>query len=291
VRQYSKYFRYYFEAIGSGFEVELLDGEADLQQLVKKFENEVRKFEKRFSRFLRESEVGVLNCNLNKWISVSNDFLDIIKLAEKHSKITNGFFSIGVDAALSAMGYGLNKLAVDQEFLIEIEGNKVKTNSTVDLGGIGKGLVLDMAKSVFGKLAGICVNAGGDFYVSGLAAEQKPWKIFLENPFDIEEIIGEIEIDNELFLASSNTQRRRWSKGHHLINPKLKQLADDMAGVYVQARSGEVADVYSTALFAMGYQKAKSWLEKYNFLEAMLISPEGTVFKTKGFTGELYLKT
>jgi thiamine biosynthesis lipoprotein ApbE len=60
-----------------------------------------------------------------------------------------------------------------------------------------------------------------------------------------------------------------------------------MAGVYVQADQGEKADVFSTALFAMGYEKAKQWLQKNQLVEVMLISLEGAVFKTEGFEGKL----
>lgn len=289
--QLNKYYRYYFEALGSGFEIELVDDKSDLQNLVKIFEGDIRRLEKRFSRFLVNSEVGVLNGSLNKWVAVSDDLMAIIRRAEHYNQMSDGYFSIGIDRNLSVMGYGINPGGKSKtEFRIKFTHDKIKLNSTIDLGGMGKGMALDMAKKIFAGLSGVCVNAGGDFYITGRDVSGRPWRVFLENAFNTDEVIGEIDVEREMFLASSNPMRRRWSTGHHLINPNTGSLADEMAGVYVQAGQGELADVYSTALFAMGYEKAKLWLAENDFVEAMLVSPAGAIFKTKGFLGRLYSK-
>ena len=287
----NNYYRKRFEALGSVFEIELIgnDGQ-DLGFLVENYQDKIARFEQQFSRFLGDNELFKLNNLLNNWVEVSSEMLNIVQRAEKYRDRTDGYFDIGVEAVLGNLGYGTVRRE-NLPDLLKIEfkdGNKIKINKPIDFGGLGKGLVLDWSKEVFVDVDNVCVNAGGDFYVKGRDKEQKFWKVFFENPFDGEEVIGLVEIQKEIFLAASNTLKRKWAGGHHLINPKILGVAKEMAGVYVQADSGEKADVFSTALFAMGYEKAKKWLEKDNQVEGMLISLEGAVFKTERFEGGLY---
>jgi thiamine biosynthesis lipoprotein len=290
VKLLNNYYRKSFEALGSVFEIELIgDDGQDLVFLVGNYQQKIAVFEQKFSRFLVGSELSKLNNLLNNWVEVSSEMLNIIQMAEKYKEITDGYFDIGVESVLGNLGYG----TVQRENLPDVlkiefkDGNKIRINKPIDFGGLGKGLVLDWAKEVFGDVANVCVNAGGDFYFKGKDKEQKSWKVFFENPFDVEEVIGLVEIGKEIFLAASNTLKRKWSGGHHLINPKNLGVASEMAGVYVQADQGEKADVFSTALFAMGYEKAKQWVQKNQLVEVMLISLEGAVFKTEGFEGKL----
>jgi thiamine biosynthesis lipoprotein ApbE len=48
------------------------------------------------------------------------------------------------------------------------------------------------------------IDFGGDLYANG-----PDWKIGLENPYNLEEVIGVISLDN-LFLACSSGSKRKW---------------------------------------------------------------------------------
>jgi len=289
VKLLNNYYKKSFEALGSVFEIELIGG-GDLFFLVENYQAKITEFERKFSRFRPDSELSKLNNSLNNWVEVSSEMLEIIDRAEEYKNVTDGYFDIGVESVLGNLGYGTVR-GENLPDVLKIEfkdENKIRINKPIDFGGLGKGFVLDWAKEVFMNVDNVCVNAGGDFYFKGRDKEQKPWEVFFENPFDVGEVIGSVEIDGEIFLAASNPLKRKWAGGHHLINPKILGMANEMAGVYVQADSGEKADVFSTALFAMGYEKAKKWLEKNNRVEAMVISLDGSVFRTGKFRGDLY---
>lgn len=291
IRQ-NNYFRYYFEAIGSGFEIELVGCDDQPAFLCKQFEMEVRDFERKYSRFLAGSEVWELNKNaeIGRSMRVSDGLWEILISSENYREKSLGYFNIGIESYLANLGYGAEKcLTLPREFKCEfVREREVKLNASIDLGGIGKGILLDKAKIFFEAVKpGVCVNAGGDIYARGIDWEGKPWRFFFENPFDLEEYFGFVDTDNELFLASSNSSKRRWSNGHHLVDPVAEILAENMGAVYVQGMKGELVDVFSTVLFVMGYEKAKEYLKNFNQVEAMLLSRDGAIYKTPKFQGVL----
>jgi len=50
---------------------------------------------------------------------------------------------------------------------------------------------------------------------------------------------------------------------------------------------GMTADAYSTALFAMGYEQAKKTVVDLP-VEAMLVGPDGAIWRSADFKGQLF---
>jgi len=126
-----------------------------------------------------------------------------------------------------------------------------------------------------------CVDAGGDIYAQGSG-----WKAAFEHPLNEGEVIGGVEVDG-FYLASSSASKRKWGKSHHLINTASGECADDMLAVYIQGGDGTLVDAYSTALYVMGFERGVEMISTLP-VEAMLISKEGAIFRSKGFKGELF---
>jgi thiamine biosynthesis lipoprotein len=193
----------------------------------------------------------------------------------------------------------------------------VRISSPIELGGLIKGYILDKASIIFRDIENICVDAGGDLWVKGLNSKGLPWKILLENPDNNEFAIGEVSSSGVipptskeklagkigsigLFLASSSPSKRKWGKHHHLINPFDRNSAHNMKAVFTQGNSGILVDAFATALFVMGYKKAKEFLNENrnqnkiknnynkNFIEALLISDKNEIYKTPDFQGILW---
>lgn len=198
--------------------------------------------------------------------------------------------------------------------------NKVKLFMPIELGGLGKGYALDLMVEKLKDFLNVCIDAGGDLYAKGFSemsdstqhGASKKWEILFEHPNDVTMAMGRVSVDG-FFLAASNPLKRRWKvkaeeaksgamEYHHLVDPISKKPADKMQAVYTQAKIGLLADAYSTALFVMGFDRAKELLssmqgaqpKKYlenpvQVVEAMLVSPKGEIFKTSGFKGELFV--
>jgi len=61
--------------------------------------------ERRFSRFLPNSELSHLNCSAGEWVTVSADMLELLKLSFKFYEQTDGLFDPSILPDLKRMGY------------------------------------------------------------------------------------------------------------------------------------------------------------------------------------------
>lgn len=84
-------------------------------------------------------------------------------------------------------------------------------------------------------------------------------------------------------IASSSGNKRKFSQGHHLMNPKKGESQGDKIAVYVTHKLGVFADIFSTALFVTPLKKSLEILEKTPWLEALIIWSDGKIFKSQGF--------
>ncbi|MCL6516957.1 FAD:protein FMN transferase [Alicyclobacillus sp.] len=66
----------------------------------------VAEWEARLSRFLPDSDVGRLNANPGRWVSVHPGTLEVLSLAEEARRATDGWFHPGLGRALREAGYG-----------------------------------------------------------------------------------------------------------------------------------------------------------------------------------------
>ncbi len=248
--------------------------------------NECERIENTYSRFIKSSDLSRLNGKLGSWQKVSPEFFMLLQYAENIRKMSNGAFNIGIESILSSWGYDADYSLLENGkgvcATVQLkQPNLVHLTAPIDFGGLGKGYALNRMKQCMNGVEDFLIDAGGDLYACGKNHQNKPWKIVFEHPKDVT-----LEID-DLFMASSSPSRRKWRQFHHLVNPIKKQPADDMLITFVQGQDGMLCDAFSTALFAMGFEQAKSILDDLP-LEAALVATNGKVMKSKGFVGEFY---
>lgn len=291
------------EALGSRISLEIITDDVRTAEIKsRQFFDVIRGLEKKYSRFDDNSVLSKLNKSLNEWVNIDGEFYALLKLAEQLLLKTNGYFDIGMEKVLSGLGYDkdysfratADKFSFDSSFELK-KGSQVRITTPIELGGLIKGHVLDLGADIFRDFENVCVDGGGDIWLKGHNHEGKPWKILFEHPSDETMAFGSVS-STRLFLAGSSPNKRKWSsiagtntrQHHHLINPKEKQPARQMSAVFTQSSSGLMADAMATALFVMGYENAKGYLGTHKEFEALLISPEGKMFKTEGFQGEFW---
>lgn len=278
-----------------------------------------------FSRFRQGNELWRLNQNVGQWVCVSEELFYLIEVGEKVRIRSGGAFDLGVKRVLEKLGYdrdyglleqglrfknggdveNLNGRFVSDMGLCEIQLRKedllVKMFREIDLGGLGKGYALDGTRAVLENMGlnNFLIDCGGDIFACG-----NGWKVAFENPLSFEEAIGSVFVDG-FFLASSSGNRRIIGKSvnggcsvHHLVDMRTLSSAKRMMATYVQCGSGIFADAWATALFVMGFEEAKRFLEAVGErlcnensaenLEAMIIGNGGEVFRSRGFRGEIF---
>jgi len=250
---------------------------------------EAARIERSYSRFIAGNELAQLNEQTGKWHDVDDELLELIKFGLRVNERTQGAFDLTVKSVLEGWGYdadySLEERIPGNTGQVEIDHTRVKADAEIDLGGLGKGYAIDRMMNHFTEFTNVMVNAGGDLFAKGQDLDG-PWKVALEHPTDSNKGIGIVEVDG-FSLCASSPLRRQWRDRHHLVNPEAKAPADQMLAVYTQGPAALIADSYSTALFAMGFEKAAQALPELP-VEALLIGPDGQGWMSEGFEGELF---
>lgn len=254
---------------------------------------ECRRIEAAYSRFLPDNELFALNQQVGEWRTVSSELFALIEHGEEFKRCTEGAFDLTVKSILEGWGYDPQYSFQEKESgrsgYVDLQtGNQVRITAPLELGGLGKGYALDQMAERLASCPNLCINAGGDLVVRGVYDLEQAWKIVFEHPEDIRRGIGYVEVPSSgLALACSSPSRRRWGIRHHLVDPETQEPAKGMLAVYTQAEKALWADAYSTALFVLGFDRARSLLPTLP-VEALLVSPEGLAFRSPGFLGVLF---
>jgi thiamine biosynthesis lipoprotein len=191
--------------------------------------------ERRFSRFLAESELSRVNRSAGRWVRISREMAEVVGLALEGAARTGGLFDPTVLPALLAAGYDRDLhevLAAPHPAVppptaggrwteVELRGRTLRLAPGValDLGGIAKGWTVDRAaeRALAAGLPWVLVDAGGDLRVAG---EAPPLPVAVEDPHRPGHELLRLVLERGA-LATSSVARRSWGEGlHHLVDPR-----------------------------------------------------------------------
>ncbi|KSU65345.1 FAD:protein FMN transferase [Arthrobacter sp. NIO-1057] len=172
---------------------------------------------------------------------------------------------------------------------IELHGTQLTlpAGTFLDLGATAKAMAADWcAAEVAEELdTAVLVSLGGDIATAGTA--QQPWQILVQDTDDAPS--QQISLHSGFSLATSSTQKRRWShrglQMHHILDPRFGLPAHPVhASITVAAPTCLEANTYSTAGIVRG-TAALDWLESLE-LAARLVDLEGRVHATSRWPRE-----
>lgn len=255
-------------------------------------------FENRFSRFIKNNELDKFNSSGSGVFLASPIMADILKKGQRMHDITGGVFNPAIAASLENLGYdrdfgdlkkidkdnsNFKKKAVKGLFsdIVISEDNLIFKKSgdlKIDLGGIGKGYVVDLLVREFEKhFSDFWISAGGDMFLVGKNDGQN-WRVKIQNPFDLENnIAAAIEIKkSKMAVATSGIAKRQWQKDgktfHHLIDPKTRlPVENDVLSVTVIAFDTLTADVFAKTVVIMGIKKGINFIDNQADSECLII--------------------
>lgn len=126
--------KFEFESCGSKLKVELFDIDSH-PKLVERSKNIAEKFEKKYSRFIPESFLNILN--EKKQAPHTPELVSLLGLAKKVSTLTRGYFDITILPFLENSGYGIHAEILEEKYgskYIEIGEKEVflKNNVYID---------------------------------------------------------------------------------------------------------------------------------------------------------------
>lgn len=268
-----------FDGIGTHWWIELLGKDEFSDELVDFITGTTSLFEDMYSRFHDETLIGQLNIH-KRLAKPPQELLDMFEFAQKMHDATDGAFNISVGGTLQRLGYGDTKTAESAatNFWHEATFNRneivIPKESAVDLGGFGKGWLLDKLAVLLEKHGHnyYLVNGGGDIVLSS----HEPIELGLEHPYESSKIIGSTKLSRGA-LAVSSVTKRSWKKSrslhHHIIEPLSDKAADStVVSTYVRGKTALIADTLATVLLLR--PELKTRLEKQFDIETILVTAD-----------------
>ena len=259
--------------------------------------------ENKWSRFLDSSEISKLNNAEGEAVSVSQETLLLIKAMQRAVRITKGYFDPTTLPILVNSGYAMSRKNIQNATNlpssakwpgdltgIKIDGNLIKLpiGTTLDPGGIGKGLAADIAVNHLMQLgaSGALVNANGDVVVKGESPQGGPWVIAIENPIDENLEFEQIRIISGA-VATSSRVHQKWEQDgkqvHHLVNPHTGSTAiTPVLSATVVCGNGADAEALAKVPFILEINSALNFIEQAG-AECLIIDESLVAHKTKGW--------
>ena len=157
----------------------------------------------------------------------------------------------------------------------------------IDLGGIGKGWTVDLARLILWPFEQFAVDAGGDMYVAGAQADGQEWTVAVDNPRQPGSDLCVLRIRDRA-VATSTVVRRHWLQGgqerHHLIDPRTGAPAvGRVLAATVVADTVARAEVLAKVALILGRESGVEYLNRQRGAAALLMLADGEVELTGGF--------
>lgn len=273
-------------------------------ELLNRAEYLVTQFEENFSRFIANNELDQFNKSEGN-LKVSDEMIKLLLEAKKWQDFSHNIFDPTIINNLEQLGY-------DQSFL-EIKEDKVKpnleklkkdflkrpklndliinkqevfkpNNLRLDLGGFGKGYIIDkLGQEIFSKVNNYWLSAGGDLLISGHNETQVSWSVGVQNPYEPTKEIFHLKTKGEkLGIATSGIWQRQGDKGgikwHHLIDPRTGlPTENNILAVTAIADSATKADVLAKTILILGEIEGLNFINKDLTSAALIFLKDGGI--------------
>ncbi|MFA5051904.1 MAG: FAD:protein FMN transferase [Patescibacteria group bacterium] len=273
----------------------------------------VSDFEAKFSRFRKDSELSLLNANAGQVVVVSEELMSVLVAARDAWYMTEGIIDPTIGQALMAAGYGdsFDRLSADSEApgsliappsasfaAVELdEQNRsvvLPPGTMLDLGGIGKGYLLDRLIPLLDSVSkDYWWSLGGDIVVSGEDDDGQPWPVGVQDPLHLDKDIFQLRpLPGRWGIATSGITKRRGVRGgqpwHHIIDPRTSRPAQtEIVEVTVLAQRVLDVDVMAKTILILGEKSGLPWFGRFPEAGALLIKTDGSTIVTKRMQGLL----
>lgn len=241
-----------------------------------------RRLESRWSRFLADSDITALNLAEGQPRRVHAQTVRLVREMVDAHRRTDGDFDPTLLPALVAAGYGRSRVDPRRTTLlppsatapgrvdsIRIDGDRIALGrgTTLDPGGIGKGLAADLAveQALADGALGAMAEFGGDVVVGGVAPDGVAWRIGVEDPFDPARHLAIVRLARGA-VATSSQRKQRWvgsdgTQAHHLLDPRgIRSIQTDVQTVTVVAATGARAESLTKSGFLRPLDEYLAWL-------------------------------
>ncbi|NMB26880.1 MAG: FAD:protein FMN transferase [Tissierellia bacterium] len=281
--------------------------------------NRLIEIENRMSVDIDTSDVSLINKNAGiKPVKVNDDVYYVIDKAKHFAEISNGAYEptigplvelwniTGTDrerekASIPTEEQIKEKMAlVDYNDLELMEDNFVYLNRKgmkLDLGGIAKGYAADEMKRIFKEhgVGSAIIDLGGNVYALGEKENGEPWKIGIQDPFEIAgNYMGILNVKDRSIVTSGDYERYFEYKGkryHHIIDAKTGYPSEnEVSGISIASDKSIDGDALSTALFVLGVNEGTKLVNQIENIDTVFITKNDEVIIQEKLQDEFTLK-
>ena len=265
--------------------------------------NILQKVNLEMSTYIDDSLISKVNkADIGQWVTVSQDFLDVLSFATALCKDTRGIYDISIGKLVNLWGFGPD--SVDKEpsaeelsyFSSQVGCNSIELDHLnlsikkvkdveLDFSSIAKGFGVDKVYEFLIKqsyLNGFFIEIGGEIRSTSLKSNDQPWKAGIINPIQQEKLIYTfLSSDFDSFaLATSGDYRnirifneREFSHTLDTLSGIPTNLAKK--SVSVVAENTMKADALATALNAMALEQAINYADQKKIKALFISESEG----------------
>lgn len=188
------------------------------------------------------------------------------------------------DLQEAALHTGIDLLEIDP---VNCTVRITDPKASIDVGALGKGYATEKAAQYLLEqgVTSYVLNIGGNIRILGTKPNGTGWATGIKNPLDPEFYAQYLTLSDTSCVTSGDYERYFTVDGiryHHIIDKDTWMPARYFGSVTVITPDSGLADVLSTALFAMPYEEGLALVERIGNVDVLWITPDGTQYMTDG---------
>ncbi len=294
-------------ALGTYVKISIVTKKKDSNRALNMLERAYKKiagYETNFDYRRKGGELTTFNSTTVLKREGNEALFDLLRDALRYADMTGGYFDPTILPIVRVWGFDTDSphLPTEQQIQsalervgyinVTVDDGKIEKPLDVqfDLSAIAKGKIVDLVRLLLieNGFDNFLIDAGGDIYVRGFTAQNRKWRIAIQDPINNDKFSGILEKTDTAIVTSGDYERffiennRRYS---HLFNPKTGYPFSDCKSVTILTDDTAYGDAIATAVFVMGSTKGYAFLEKRG-IEGLIMYMDDKKLKkisTKGF--------
>jgi FAD:protein FMN transferase len=271
--------RHRFTAMGGPCELQVYAPDAAAQAACGAGEAEVRRLERKYSRYRDDSVTTQVNRSAGRaeGIAVDDETAALLDYAATAWQQGDGLFDVTTGALRRAWDFKARRVPAREAVAValmdvgwqRLEWRKpqllLPAGMEVDFGGIVKEYAADCARRVLleaGCVHGL-VELGGDIAIAGPHPDGAPWHVGIRDPRDPEKPLATVDLPAGAIATSGDYERFFEHDGVrycHILDARTGWPAQGLSSVSVLAEQCLVAGTASTIAMLKGPRDGPAWL-------------------------------
>lgn len=269
--------------------------------LKKRINKRLDEINQSMSTYINNSEISRFNRlhRTNQKFYVSDDFINVMQVAEKIYRITGGAWDGTIKPLVHLWGFDnfkILKSVPDQKIITkivsEIGFNKIKISAkkyllktapqiNLDLASIAKGYAVDQISELLQNqgIFDFIVEIGGEVYAAGLKKGGQKWQIGINTPdknSDFEKVYKKISLQDKALATSGNYRQFFEINGNsytHVLDPRTGYpVNNEVVSVSILSNKCVFADGLATAIMVLGHKKGLELINSLDGVECLVIT-------------------